>query len=127
MVEASADTIGSLIEELEKTSGIKERLLDESGDVRRFVNVYVNGEDIRFLDNRKWPSRGAMKSVLSPLSQAGKTAKAFHDGSKESPKRSPKKDRCRSEDVSGRDISPLVMPGNTSLDQVWELAKNMMW
>lgn len=53
VVEASADTIGSLIEELEKNfPGIKERLLDESGDVRRFVNVYVNEEDIRFLDNQ---------------------------------------------------------------------------
>lgn len=30
--------------------GIKERLLDESGELRRFVNVYVNGEDVRFMD-----------------------------------------------------------------------------
>ncbi|MBI07796.1 MAG: hypothetical protein CMM54_12525 [Rhodospirillaceae bacterium] len=32
--------------------GIKERLLDDDGEVRRFVNVYVNEEDIRFLDNQ---------------------------------------------------------------------------
>ena len=31
--------------------GIAERLVDEKGDVRRFVNVYVNEEDIRFLQN----------------------------------------------------------------------------
>ncbi len=30
--------------------GIRERLLDEGGDIRRFVNIYVNGEDVRFLD-----------------------------------------------------------------------------
>jgi len=32
--------------------GISERLVDEKGEVRRFVNVYVNEEDIRFLQNR---------------------------------------------------------------------------
>ncbi len=31
--------------------GIKERICDETGKVRRFVNVYVNGDDIRFLQN----------------------------------------------------------------------------
>ena len=30
--------------------GIKERLMDETGEIRHFVNVYVNGEDVRFLD-----------------------------------------------------------------------------
>ena len=30
--------------------GIKERLCDEAGDLRHFVNVYINGEDVRFLD-----------------------------------------------------------------------------
>ena len=29
--------------------GLKERICDESGDIRRFVNIYVNGEDVRFL------------------------------------------------------------------------------
>ena len=44
-------TVGELIDNLEKKHpGIKERLCDEKG-VRRFVNVYANEEDIRFLDN----------------------------------------------------------------------------
>ena len=30
--------------------GLKERLLDETGDLRRFVNIYINGEDVRFAD-----------------------------------------------------------------------------
>lgn len=44
-------TIGEVIDNLEKKHpGIKERLCDEKG-VRRFVNIYANEEDIRFLDN----------------------------------------------------------------------------
>lgn len=50
-VEAEGDTIESLIEDLEANyPGIKERICDESGNVRRFVNIYLNDEDIRFLD-----------------------------------------------------------------------------
>ena len=42
----------TLVEDLEKNyPGIKERICDETGKVRRFVNVYVNGDDIRFLQN----------------------------------------------------------------------------
>ncbi|MGB7292358.1 MAG: MoaD/ThiS family protein [Thermodesulfobacteriota bacterium] len=48
LVEAA--TIGNLIEELESQfPGIKQRLCDEDGNVRRFINLYVNNEDIRFL------------------------------------------------------------------------------
>lgn len=51
-VAVEAGTIGDMVESLEaKYPGIKERLCDESGRLRRFVNVYVNEEDIRFLDN----------------------------------------------------------------------------
>ena len=50
-VEAEGDTIESLIENLEANyPGIKERICDESGNIRRFVNIYLNDEDIRFLD-----------------------------------------------------------------------------
>lgn len=48
----SADGGGTLIAVIEgleaQFPGLKERILDESGDLRRFVNVYVNGEDVRF-------------------------------------------------------------------------------
>ena len=51
-VNAQGSNIKSLVEDLEKNyPGIKERICDESGKVRRFVNVYVNGDDIRFLQN----------------------------------------------------------------------------
>jgi sulfur-carrier protein len=48
-VEATGGTVGELIGDLEsRHPGIKERLLDDSGQLRRFVNVYVNDEDVRF-------------------------------------------------------------------------------
>jgi molybdopterin synthase sulfur carrier subunit len=49
-VQAAGDTVKDVIETLEKNHpGIRERLLDDKG-VRRFVNIYVGDEDIRFLD-----------------------------------------------------------------------------
>ncbi len=46
-------TVAEIIENLEKNHpGMKERLCDDKG-VRRFVNIYANDEDIRFLDNLK--------------------------------------------------------------------------
>jgi len=51
-VNAEGNNVKSLVDDLEKHfPGIKERICDESGKVRRFVNVYVNGDDIRFLQN----------------------------------------------------------------------------
>lgn len=49
-VEAAGSTVRDIIEDLErKYPGIKDRLCDDKG-VRRFVNIYQNEEDIRFLD-----------------------------------------------------------------------------
>lgn len=51
-VNAQGANVKSVMEDLEKKyPGIKERICDESGKIRRFVNVYVNGDDIRFLQN----------------------------------------------------------------------------
>jgi MoaD family protein len=48
-VDGNGATVSALIEDLEsRYGGIKERLVDETGGVRRFVNIYVNDEDIRF-------------------------------------------------------------------------------
>ena len=53
MVEVKPGTVGEAILELQsRFPGIKERLIDETGEVRRFVNVYVNEEDIRFLQTQ---------------------------------------------------------------------------
>jgi molybdopterin synthase sulfur carrier subunit len=51
-VGVNGNTIAAAIDELEKKHpGVRERLCDEQGRVRRFVNIYVNGDDIRFLDS----------------------------------------------------------------------------
>jgi molybdopterin synthase sulfur carrier subunit len=51
-VEVSAANVKGAIDALEAAHpGIKERLCDESGALRRFVNIYYKDEDIRFLDN----------------------------------------------------------------------------
>jgi molybdopterin synthase sulfur carrier subunit len=50
-VEVSGSTVGEIIEKLETSfPGLKERVLDEDGEVRRFVNIYVDEEDVRFQD-----------------------------------------------------------------------------
>lgn len=50
-VECNGGTISELLDSLEQSCpGIKARLCDENGELRRFVNFYVNSEDIRFLD-----------------------------------------------------------------------------
>ncbi|MCY3712923.1 MAG: MoaD/ThiS family protein [Gemmatimonadetes bacterium] len=50
-IEIDGETVESLIGNMEASyPGIKDRLCDESGKVRRFINIYINEEDIRFLD-----------------------------------------------------------------------------
>jgi sulfur-carrier protein len=50
-VTANGNSIRAVITDLERNHpGIGERLLDDSGELRRFVNIYLNGDDIRFLN-----------------------------------------------------------------------------
>jgi molybdopterin synthase sulfur carrier subunit len=50
-VELEAGTVGELLRGLVRQyPGIGEKLLDETGSLRRYVNLYVNDEDVRFLD-----------------------------------------------------------------------------
>jgi sulfur-carrier protein len=50
-VEASGATLAEVVDDLEaRHSGIKSRLVEDDGSLRRFVNVYLNDEDVRFLD-----------------------------------------------------------------------------
>ena len=52
-VSIEAGSVGDLVDALDVAySGIAEKLLDEKGDIRRYVNVFVNDEDIRFLDGK---------------------------------------------------------------------------
>jgi molybdopterin converting factor small subunit len=50
-VSAEGSDLGAVLENLEGTyPGIRARILDDGGEIRRFVNVYVGNEDVRFLD-----------------------------------------------------------------------------
>lgn len=54
VIESSGSTLSELIDSLERSCpGIKARLCDDSGKPRRFLNFYVNSEDVRFLDNEQ--------------------------------------------------------------------------
>lgn len=65
-VESTGATVADLIAQLETSHpGIRERLIDESGGLRRFVNVYLNDEDVRFLDGLQTPiPEGASVSII---------------------------------------------------------------
>jgi translation elongation factor EF-G len=66
------DAVGGVINELQtRFPGIKERLLDETGTVRRFVNVYVNEEDIRFLQNQQTPIKSGDEISIIPAIAGG--------------------------------------------------------
>jgi sulfur-carrier protein len=72
LVEVSAASIGDAISELQnRYPGIKERLVDENGAVRRFVNVYVNEEDIRFLQNQQTPLKDGDEVSIIPAIAGG--------------------------------------------------------
>jgi sulfur-carrier protein len=72
LVEVNAATIGEAITELQsRYPGIAERLVDEKGEVRRFVNVYVNEEDIRFLNNSQTPLKEGDEISIIPAIAGG--------------------------------------------------------
>jgi molybdopterin synthase sulfur carrier subunit len=53
LVSAGGSNIGEILNDLEKNHpGLKERICDEDGNIRRFVNIFVNDEDIRFLQDK---------------------------------------------------------------------------
>ena len=52
-VQAKGDTVDDLVQDLERQfPGLRDRLVDEKGELRRFINLYVNEEDVRFLQGR---------------------------------------------------------------------------
>lgn len=71
-VQASGATVGELIENLEKAHpGLKDRLCDDKG-VRRFVNIYANEEDIRFLENLETPLKDGDSVAIVPAIAGGR-------------------------------------------------------
>lgn len=71
-VEIEGNTISQLIENLGAAHpGLKERLYDENGEVRRFVNIYVNEEDIRFLTGKDTPLKDGDEVSIIPAIAGG--------------------------------------------------------
>jgi molybdopterin synthase sulfur carrier subunit len=72
IVLVTAPTVGGAIAELQsRYPGIQERLTDQAGAVRRFVNIYVNEEDIRFLQNQETPLRDGDEMSIIPAIAGG--------------------------------------------------------
>jgi molybdopterin synthase sulfur carrier subunit len=68
---AGAD-VRAVLDALEAANpGIKERICDDAGQVRRFVNVFVGEEDIRFLDNLATPVKDADEVSIVPAIAGG--------------------------------------------------------
>jgi molybdopterin converting factor small subunit len=70
-VSADGGTVKAVIEQLERDHpGMKDRLLDDKG-VRRFVNIYVGDEDIRFLDGLDTELKGGEEISIVPAIAGG--------------------------------------------------------
>ena len=71
-IKTDGKNIKELIENLNKDfPGIKERICDESGNLRRFINVYVNEEDIRFLQRDQTPLKDGDEVSIIPAIAGG--------------------------------------------------------
>jgi molybdopterin synthase sulfur carrier subunit len=71
-VETKAGSVVEMIESLNSTyPGIKDRLCDETGELRRFVNIYVNEEDIRFLTGKDTPLKDGDEVSIVPAIAGG--------------------------------------------------------
>ncbi len=68
----SASTIGGVILELDRAyPGIKQRVCDEQGNIRRFVNIFLNEEDIRFLKKEQTPVKDGDEVSIVPAIAGG--------------------------------------------------------
>ena len=71
-VKAEGANIKEVIDDLEKNyPGIKTRLCDETGNVRKFINIYVNEEDVRFLQRDNTPVKSGDEVSIVPAIAGG--------------------------------------------------------
>ena len=71
-VSASGANLSEVLDDLEANySGIKARVLDDEGNLRRFVNVYVGNDDVRFLDNLETPTPDGTQISVIPAVAGG--------------------------------------------------------
>jgi molybdopterin converting factor small subunit len=71
-VAAEGADLAAVLEDLDSNyAGIKGRILDEAGELRRFVNVYVGNDDVRFLDNLSTPTPDGTQISVIPAVAGG--------------------------------------------------------
>ena len=72
VVNSSGATLGAVLEELNATyPGLGERICDEQGAIRRFVNIFVNDEDVRFLQEKETPVKETDEISIVPAIAGG--------------------------------------------------------
>ena len=72
LVEVQGATVGEIFNQLEtRFPGLQARLCEESGELRRFINVYVDGEDIRFLERLQTPVAETAEISIVPAIAGG--------------------------------------------------------
>jgi len=76
-IECNSETLPALLGEIEQRfPAISKHLRDDSGQVRRFVNIYVNEEDIRFLGGNSYKFREGDRVLVVPSIAGGSTVAA---------------------------------------------------
>jgi molybdopterin synthase sulfur carrier subunit len=76
VIKAEGSTVAEVLRWLTETyPGLKERLQDERGEVRRFINIYVNDEDIRFMKNLETPLNEGDQLSIIPAIAGGSVSK----------------------------------------------------
>ena len=71
-VSAEGETISEIINNLENQfNGIKDRICEENGAPRRFINIYINEEDIRFLEGEKTTVKDGDEISIIPAIAGG--------------------------------------------------------
>ncbi len=71
-VEVDSAVLGDLVEKLNSEyPGFKDRLVDEEGELRYFVNIYLNGEDVRFMEGLKTATIDGVEISIVPAVAGG--------------------------------------------------------
>ncbi len=71
-IEGQGGSIAELIEQMNAAHpGLKDRICDEQGEIRRFINVYLNEEDIRFLTGKDTPVKDGDEVSIIPAIAGG--------------------------------------------------------
>ena len=77
VISAEGNNISEIIDDLQRSyPGLGERICDENGEVRRFLNIYINNEDIRFQDGKQTPvNDGDELSIIPAIAGGNKQQK----------------------------------------------------